>query len=289
MANGWTRFTGGDDMRGAGIVGAIAALLLGMAPVSAQDAGSGLPVTPVERARLDATEAIGQLIFDYDRAAWVATDAMAAAIPAAELPKAGGWVVLPRADGALVVSFYGTRGAKHFVVFEAVTRNGRVIEGHRITDPGDMSLTPIQTRMVDALTVAVRRAGHRPCASSPFNSVVLPPVTEDAPVTVYLLTPQVERRTYPFGGHFRVDVDKHGEIVVDRPFTNSCLALNPEGEGTVGMGITHLLDPVPTEIHVFLSIWMRMPIMVSTTDGRTWVVNGRRIRRVPNGSIDPEI
>lgn len=276
-------------MRGAGIVGAIAAMLLGAVPVSAQDAGSGLPVTPVERARLDATEAIGQLIFDYDRAAWVATDAMAAAIPAAELPKTGAWVVLPGADGALVVTFYeGTQGNGRGY-FDAVVKDGDVIEQKVIPISDRRPLSRVQQRMADAWKVAMVRGGHQPCAQARFNSVVLPPAAEDAPVTVYLLTPQVQRGVYPFGGHFRVDVDKDGKIVVDRAFTRACLAMESGGGGSELMAVTHLLDPMPTEMHVFLSIWIRKPILVSTTDGRNWAVVGDRISQILNGRINPEI
>lgn len=282
MANGWTRFTGGDDMRGAGIGLGIAALLLGAVPVSAQDAGTGSAMASTDQMRLDATGAIGRLIFDYDRAAWVATDAMMAAIPAAELPKTGGWVVLPRADGALVVTFYeGTQGQGRGY-FDAVVKDGDVIEQKVVAISDRRPLSQVQQRMADAWKVAMMRSGHQPCAQARFNSVVLPPATDEAPVTVYLLTPQVQRGVYPFGGHYRVDVDKDGKIVVDRAFTRSCLAMESGGDRSDFMVVTHLLDPMPTEMHVFLSIWIRKPIMVSTMDGRNWAVVGDRIAQVPN-------
>lgn len=257
--------------------GIAALLLLGAAPLSAQDAATGAPITQAERERLDATGAIGQLIFDYDRAAWVATDAMSAAIARADLPKTGGWVVLPRADGALVVTFYEGAEGQGRGYFIAAVKDGRVIEQKVIASSDRLPLAADQQRMADALRVASERSGHQPCAPAKFNAVVLPPATLDAPVTVYLLTPQVQQRAYPFGGHFRVDVGSDNRIVLDRGFTKACLTMAPPAEHTVGMTVSHLLDPWPTEIHVFLSILTRMPIGVATTDGRFWIVAGRRI------------
>ncbi len=41
--------------------------------------------------------------------------------------------------------------------------------------------------------------------------------------------------------------------------------------------VTHLLDPVPTEIHVFASYNLRMPVFVATADKRVWKVQGSDI------------
>jgi len=45
--------------------------------------------------------------------------------------------------------------------------------------------------------------------------------------------------------------------------------------------ITHLLDPIPTEAHVFWSIWAHKPLYVATPpNGTIWVVEGSKIRLV---------
>ena len=41
--------------------------------------------------------------------------------------------------------------------------------------------------------------------------------------------------------------------------------------------VTHLLDPHPTELHVYLSLWSRKPVAVGTGEDRIWVVSGTRI------------
>jgi hypothetical protein len=41
--------------------------------------------------------------------------------------------------------------------------------------------------------------------------------------------------------------------------------------------VNHLLDPAPTEIHVFTSYSMRIPVFVSTRDARVWKVERTKI------------
>jgi hypothetical protein len=80
-------------------------------------------------------------------------------------------------------------------------------------------------------------------------------------------------------------VGADGRVVNERPFARSCLMMGgpaaaaaPRGARPVGMVVTHLLDPVPTEIHVFTSLAARMPILVGA-GGRGWQVDGARIRQ----------
>jgi hypothetical protein len=77
-------------------------------------------------------------------------------------------------------------------------------------------------------------------------------------------------------------------LLSQRAFTNSCLNMSnrpppgaPAGESFAGIGITHRLDPIPTEIHVFMAIWMEVPVFVAT-DGpeRLWQVTPDKIEQV---------
>ena len=109
-----------------------------------------------------------------------------------------------------------------------------------------------------------------------MNSVVLPPRRPDEPIYVYLLTPQTDGNAVPFGGHYRATVGADGKVSEIRPFTNTCIAMPlkpPKGPKPVALVITHLLDDVPTEIHVFSSYVAHMPVMVGTRDGRVWAVD----------------
>jgi hypothetical protein len=46
----------------------------------------------------------------------------------------------------------------------------------------------------------------------------------------------------------------------------------PAGATPVGFMINNLLDPVPTELHVFASYSLGMPLYVATPDKRVWQV-----------------
>lgn len=123
------------------------------------------------------------------------------------------------------------------------------------------------------------------CAAKPFNTVVLPPSSANAPVSVYFLTPQTTNDAIPFGGHYEVDVDAAGRSSAVRRFTNSCLAMPthpnlPKGAKPDSLVVSHLLDPTPTEIHVFSSLAMHLAVLVATPGPppRLWTVQGTQIQ-----------
>jgi hypothetical protein len=94
----------------------------------------------------------------------------------------------------------------------------------------------------------------------------------------------------PVGGHYRVEVGPDGKAREMRPFTHSCIDMpaagakpegQPPGSSTAAGLVTHLLDPVPTEIHVFSSLAAHLPLFVGTTSNHSlWEVDGGRIRLV---------
>ncbi len=93
-------------------------------------------------------------------------------------------------------------------------------------------------------------------------------------------------KSLPLGGHFEVDVSADGRVGTVRAFTKSCLEMSLVGDGkgqTKALVVSHLLDPTPTEIHVFSSLTGKVPIYVMTMPNRTlWVVAGSEIKRVPD-------
>lgn len=260
-------------------------ILMAIGPLRAEIADKALPIPVAEQARVVGAEVIGRLLYDYDQAAWITTDAMMARVSRDHFPPDGGWIVEPRPDGALVVTYYGIRDGRTFVMFIAAAKGGKVIEQKMVPESDALALTAAQSRIVEAKNISRLRlggTGHRPCANAPFNAIALAPAAPDAPVIIYYLTPQVQTGTYPAGGHFRIDVAKDGTIAVDRAFTNACLDLPPPPSGAEMAYVTHLLDPTPTEIHVYLSLWMNLPLMVGTSDRRAWLVKDGRINLVSN-------
>ena len=247
--------------------------------------GAAVPAgaqTAEERSQLDWVIERGRLLFDLDRAAWVGTDDMLARVDESAGQGMRGYVVEPEAAAYIVTFFGGPEDAP--VAFY----RGRV-ENHRVVDreifPADTRppLTALQRRLA-AVRGMAGQLGRRPCGDAPFNTAVIPPTAPDGPIDLYLLTPQVRANEYPLGGHYRFTIAADGSVQSSREFTRACMAMDPsrgapQGARPAALMITHLLDPIPTEIHVFSSLTSQLPIYVMTGE-RVWEVNGNEIRRV---------
>ena len=244
------------------------ALLVAASPTIAQ-------TQPGEQAAIDTAMRRAHVMYWYDRAAWQGTDDMLA--KSKEVAgKIGGWIVDGPAEEPLLI-FY-SKGTDPAPIYLARFRNGKLMEG-RVARAEERSLiTPARKRLIDAVAVArdaLQQANVARCSDKPFNSIVLPPEVEGGPVRVYFLTPQTATDAIPFGGHYLIGVDAAGRTAPIRKFTNSCISAptkKPDGSKSLGLVITHLLDPVPTEIHGFSAMAARTPVYVGTSDKRIWRV-----------------
>jgi hypothetical protein len=259
-----------------------AAVVATLAPLAA--AAPAAAQTAEERRQLDWVLARGQLLFGLDRAAWVATDDMLERIPDAEASGIRGYVVERNADGFLV-TFYAREGERLLAGYRAQVASGGVTRPQVFQGAARPELTPAQARLARAVeTVRGNTAGLQGCGRAPYNMATVPPSTPDGPIDVYLMTPQVDN-AYPLGGHHRITLDASGREVGRRSFARSCIALSkapPEaGAQVAGMVVSHLLDPVPTEIHVFSSMAAQMPVYVMIPQPRRlFEVTGRTISLV---------
>lgn len=250
------------------------AVALAVAATSFADARA-----PGEADRIAAVLARGNLLYDYDQAAWHSTDVMVAKVPRSRLGEIKGWLVEPAGEG-LSVLYYGYDGGTPYGVFRAGWRGGKVVDPAIIAaDAPDRALTAIEARMAQARKAAA--ASNPPaCVRQAFNTVIVPPASDTAPVEVYLLTPQVEDGKYPFGLHYLVTVGADGQVVSTRPFMKSCM-IQPLPANVVASMVSHLLDPTPTEIHVWLARWTGKPVYVMVTEPRQlWEVTGSAMRKV---------
>ncbi|MBV9883174.1 MAG: hypothetical protein JO276_09210 [Sphingomonadaceae bacterium] len=231
-----------------------------------------------EQGRIAWAEQRGQLLYEVDRAAWVTTDDLAARVR--DLAGAGirGWTVERDGNFYLVVYYVG-EGDARAALYRGRVENGRVVSGEVFAAGSRPALTPIQRRIADARDAAAR-LDRQPCTEAHFNITVIPPENAEAPIDVYALTAQIQD-VYPFGGHFRMTVSPSGQIVAQRAFTNSCLNMPRQQNGhgqPAALVITHLLDPIPTEIHVFMSLSIGLPVYVGTANPqRIWSVEGSHI------------
>lgn len=260
-------------------------LVLALCFLTTGPAAAALPAAD-EGALIQAMDR-GEQIYLYDQAAWVTTDVMVEKTTPAARARIDGWVITPKADGLTVV-YYGWKDATPYAIFAGDAKE-KTVTGFRVFGPDDdTSLTAEQIRLVKATDTVRALAEQQPCANARFNTVTLPPAKPGDPILVYLLTPQTREHQFPFGGHFRYEVGADGSPGASRAFTRSCITLSdtPEGAGKpVALLITHLLDPTPTEIHVWLSLWIDKPVYVGTATPkqRIWAVEGHRIRLTKDG------
>lgn len=237
-------------------------------------------VSPAEQQAIRDASARGALLYAYDQAAWHGTDEMMAKLPDAR-SKVGGWIVDGPAETPELVFFDKDKAAPHALFFARFER-GRLVSS-RVAEPGEGELGAERRRLIAARAAgleALQAKGFQRCTADPMNTVVLPPSEPNGPIYVYVMTPQKDANTIPFGGHYRIAVGPDGKAGEIRSFTNSCIAMParpPRGGKPSALVIGHFLDPVPTEIHVFSSLVAHVPVMVASKDGRIWGVNGASI------------
>ena len=249
--------------------------------------------TAEERARLVAAAERGRLLFELARAAQLTTQDMLARLPDPNAAGIKGWVATPEGN-AMTVIYYADGADGPVAVYRGQIAGGRIAARDVFTGADRPALTATQRRMAAART-AVEGLETRPC-SGDFNVFVIPPASAEAPLEVYKLSPQPARGQFPLGGHFLATVAPDGSVASTRAFTNRCLDITAPAEATRLAGaptpppvaVTHLLDPLPTEIHVFLSLWMNRPMLVATGNpDRLWTIARGRIGLVGAAQTPP--
>lgn len=275
------------------ILAALAAMSAPLA-VQAKEEPKPIALSTADQALVDRSIARGDMLYAYDQAAWHGTDDLQGKAKAAGVwdklaPTLGGWIV----DGSAAepVLVFIDKSDRPQALYTARFADGgtRLIDSKLLGAGDDRSISGARMKLVVALRAAraeVARAKLGMCANAAFNTVVLPPEAPDAPSLVYFMTPQTQNGAWPMGGHYLVEVKADGSIGSTRPFTKSCITIGTPPKGSpAAMFITHLLDPVPTEIHVFTMRAARLPLFVATTqNNRLWSIErlagSTRIRAV---------
>lgn len=263
------------------ILYAAAACCLVCPTLAAAQAENPTTIMPKVMAATAQPMARGQLIYSYDQAAWHGTDDMLAKITKPE-ERIGGWIVDGPAE-APQLTFYDRDKAEPHRVYVARFEKGRLIDSHVVAADEDRLLTARQRQMVAARDAAIAAFGTaKPvrCTSQAMNSVVIPG-DADGSMLVYLLAPQPDPSSALIGGNYRIEVSADGRAGEPHAFARSCIAAqagaSQQGQAA-GIVLTHLLDPVPTEIHVFASSVTKLPIFVMTTSNKhLWRVESNRI------------
>ncbi len=250
-------------------------LLSGVAAGSPLAAEAPQTISPSEQAQLDRNLDRGTQLFRFDQAAWHVTDAALAAISDPSKGLVRGYITTSALND-LKTTFFGENGGNYYALFSAVWTGSAIIDAKIYPPEKQIPVTPEEQQLIEARKVAIDGIGTMEmCSSASPNVIVLPGASADDPVSVYVLTPQTKSGVFPLGGHHRIDV-KGGKIVAKRDFTKSCINFdkfaNPKNERPEAVVITHLLDSIPTEIHVFSVYALGIPLFVGVQDGRIYAV-----------------
>lgn len=251
----------------------LAAALLGAIAVPAFAQKAPDPI-PIEEWSLDKISAMGEAIYDHDRAAWVATDALLAHLVGGA-PTAGlaGWIVVEDAE-ALRVRFLRHVGGALTSAFDVPVRGGRA---GAVEIPADPTLSAVEQASFRARQTAIDNIGLLRCSQN-LNTVVLDDPDSDGWL-VWLLTPMPDNGAIPIGGHYRFQISADGGAVLRRDqLSNTCFfAERPPADASGAMLFyTQIVSKAPVETHVFLSIQNQMTLVIMADD-RYFSVGGTRI------------
>lgn len=236
--------------------------------------------TPEQAASIAEAERVGRLLYEHDRAAWLATDAMLAEFGENAPELVRGWVAEDVAGG-IVLTFTSRDGGE--ARYRAVYRDGALIESGVANGP----LTEYQRQLYRARQLAGELLTE-PCTER-YNTVVLPRASSDrdeadADVDVYFMPGTSDPGAVIIGGYFRygVNVD-HMRVVEQERFANSCLTLRRDdpsfqGRAPAMLVFIHVLSETPTETHVFINLTQGVPLTVAA-GGEIWIVREGRISR----------
>lgn len=252
-------------------------LLLLILPSAAS--AEALPIPEDMQPAVTRAEQLGMAIYRHDRAAAVATDALPRRRGTRRAPEVRGWVTAEGPEG-ITVTFIAPddTGTPMAVYRVAVEHTGRAPGRARALQPAE-PLNAEELAMYRARSLAAS-SGFQAC-SGHYNSVVLPDADEDGPIWAVYLLPGTTRRVIPAGGNYRFEISADGErLLRQRPFSRACIDLDNDPKAAAMM-LTHLLDPLPTEIHVFVSLFADKPLYIGIADNRSlWAVESGKLRLV---------
>ncbi len=234
--------------------------------------------TPDELApQLRLAESDGAAIYRLDHAASIATDAMRKLDVFQHEKRVAGWLTQDKGSAVLVTFFGGASGDPPQALYRVTVADSGALVGEPAVLAPAAPLSASEVAQAAARSLALH-SDFAPCSKN-YNTVTVPRNKGDITTwSVYLLAGTTVQGTLPAGGNYRVDTDGAGKsILSSRGFTKSCITLSND-KSTAALMISHLMDPTPTEIHVFLNLLSGKPMYVLTTDNSyMWSVENGKI------------
>jgi hypothetical protein len=191
----------------------------------------------------------GRLLYEYDQAAWHATDAVQPLNPPREF--LGMYIARKSGSGGWTVVFGHLNENRHqFLVgceaTEGPTLN-QFIPKKLETPRSDTAFYLFAARAIDTALHDFRGEKRR------YNVAVLPASSDQ--LYVYVMPAQTQNDVYPLGGDVRYLVSPDGNTIVDRHQMHKTIIENrgdvPKGATPAGGYHTHILSDVPEDTDVF--------------------------------------
>jgi hypothetical protein len=235
-----------------------AALLLTTAAAMvllAQEAAAQEAVVPPEAEELAAITARGRLLYEYDQAAWHATDAVQMANPkAAE----GQRYIAKKENGKWIVVFGKLNDDRSLFDISYEADEQATLRAFEVQkEPAEEQGKGFFLIAARAIDVATRDFGG---ANRPYNAAVLP--AEADQMYVYLYPAQTKARVYPLGGDVRYLLSSDGtKILEKRQMHKTILETAPQrGKKTAAGFHTHFLSDLPEDTDVFHVLTQDPPV-----------------------------
>jgi hypothetical protein len=223
------------------------------------------PVMPDVTAR-------GRALYEYDQAAWHATDAVQAMHPPDQ--SVGRYVALKSDKGWTVVfGHLNNQRDKFLIGYEAT-------QGTTLQEFAVKKLDPPQedTSFYLAAAKAFDTALHDfQGEKRPYNVAVLPAPSNQ--LYVYVVPAQTENGVYPLGGDARFLVSADGNTIVEKRQLHKGIIENrgelPKGATLAGGVHTHVLTDVPEDTDVFYVLTRRpsIPEMIATRNKQLYEIS----------------
>lgn len=205
----------------------------------------------------------GRLLYEYDQAAWHASDAVMATHPPKEEI---GRYIAQKTDTGWVVAFGHLNETRDAFVIAVLAAQGKATQEYSVRkfDPGQKD-----TGFFLAAAKAIEIALHDfQGLNRPYNVAVLP--APEGRLYIYLVPAQTQNGVYPLGADVRYMISPDGGAIVEKRQLHKGLIPTggpvPPGTTIVGGSHSHILSDVPEDTDVFYVLTRKpsMPEFIGT-------------------------
>jgi hypothetical protein len=214
-------------------------------------------VTPPSQADLDAITSRGRMLYEYDRAAWHATDAVQALNPPKELV---GRYIAQKTDSGWKVIFghLNASGDKFLTAYEAMpTGDATKFTVNTLNPPReDAGFPPAAAHAIDTALADFGRTNR------PYNVAAF--AIPDA-IVVYVYPAQTKRDVYPLGGDERYVISADGSKIENRRQMHKSILERSANDAPPGVKLvagyhTAIIDNIPEDSDVFFVLARKPPM-----------------------------